>query len=116
MTEAVVDHLEVVDVDEEHRERAALADGPLLGSAEDVEELGPVRELGQPVVGRFVREGVLVRAPLGHITAVEHDAPHVGVVHEVRCPHLEPPLRPVRPQQHELRRRHHLVAGCQLVE
>ena len=62
VTEAVVHHLEMVDVDEEHRERASLADGPLLGSAENVEELGSVRELGQPIVGRFIREGVLVRA------------------------------------------------------
>ena len=50
MAEAVVDHLEVVEVDEQHRDRAGL--GAVEAPPELFEEVGPVRQAGQLVVAR----------------------------------------------------------------
>ena len=51
MPEAVVDHLEAVEVEEEHREEAASAAlGARAGALEAVEEEGAVRQAGERIV------------------------------------------------------------------
>ena len=103
VAEAVVHDLEMVDVDEEHRQGAAASDRVLDGAAHDLQELRSIRQLGETVVCRFVRQRVLERSPFGDVAAVEHDATDVRIVHQVRRPHFEPALRAIGPQQHEAR-------------
>ena len=61
MAEAVVDGLEVVEVEVQHRGRPPAADGPGQGVTEAVEEERAVRQAGQDVVERLVAELVLER-------------------------------------------------------
>src|SRR5829696_2767170 len=56
VAEAVVDHLEVVEVDEEHGQAAAVPAGPGQGVPDPVVEQGPVGQVGQAVVEVLVLE------------------------------------------------------------
>jgi hypothetical protein len=54
VAEAVVDHLEIVQVDEEHGQAAAVAARPGQGVADAVVEQRPVGQVGEAVVERLV--------------------------------------------------------------
>ena len=86
VAERVVDDLEVVDVDEQHPERAG-AVGEL--AAQPLHEQQPVRQVGERVVVGLVVELLLERAQLDHglLEPVVLQR-HAGVVGE----HLEQPL------------------------
>jgi hypothetical protein len=90
VAEAVVDHLEVVQVDEEQ------ADGlPRCRSACSSRSwTAPVRQAGQRVVERLLGQPLLVQRPLGDVTVVEHQTADGGVVKQVGGGHLETPGRP----------------------
>lgn len=76
VAQAVVDHLEAVDVDEEHRDLVVVAMGPVETGLEAIEQQGAVGETGQ----------VVVEGPMGELgggaVALEGDgderAGHVG--------------------------------------
>ena len=72
VAEAVVDGLEVVEVDEQHRELAAVALEPGRGVVDAVAEQRLVGEPGQRVVERLVRELVLEPAMLGDVAEAPH--------------------------------------------
>ena len=61
VAEAVVDGLEVVEVDEQHRQRPAEAAACAQRVLDAVEEQGAVGEAGQRVVERLVAQLVLER-------------------------------------------------------
>ena len=50
MTESVVDQLEAVEIDEEHRDEVAAAMQPSEAVAEPVEKQSPVRQAGQRIM------------------------------------------------------------------
>ena len=89
MSEAVVDRLEVVEVDEDD------ADGRLLpGRAGErvlyaVCEERPVGQARDGIVERLVGELILEELALADVAAVEDDPLHVLVLEQVRVPHLE---------------------------
>ena len=89
VTEAVVDVLEVVEVDEEggdRRVRASAGDGVL----DPVLEEGPVGQVGERVVEGHVGELVLQRPALGVVADVQDVATHVGVLEQVAGRDLDP--------------------------
>ena len=90
MTEAVVDDLEAVEVDEQHGDRALATAGPGQGHLEPALEEGPVGESGQGVVVRLAGQLLLVGAPLGDVALVGDNAADAGVVEQVGDAHLEP--------------------------
>src|SRR5215216_770483 len=81
--QAVVDLLEPVQVDEQHRHRRGLALGPLEGVVDPVLEQGPVGQRGQRVVERLVDQLVLELAALGDVAGVEDQPADAGVVEQV---------------------------------
>ena len=83
VAEAVVDLLEAVQVEEQHRHRGRLALGPLEGVVDPVLEQGPVGQRGQRVVEGLVDELVLELAALGDVAGVEDQAADAGVVEQV---------------------------------
>ena len=72
VAEAVVDGLEVVEVDEQHRELAALAFQPRRRVVDPVAEERLVGQSGQRIVERLVRELVLEPAVLGDVAEAPH--------------------------------------------
>src|SRR5207247_8788650 len=64
VTEAVVDRLEVVEVEEEDGESLSRATHPGQRVLQPIGEEGPVREAGEGVMEGLVAELVLERAPL----------------------------------------------------
>ena len=72
VAEAVVDRLEVVEVDEQDRELAAVALEPRRGVVDAVAEQRLVGEPGQRVVERLVRELVLQPAVFGDVAEAPH--------------------------------------------
>src|SRR5439155_9936461 len=87
--EAVVDRLEVVQVEEHDGEAGALAPAASERVANPLDEQRPVGEPGDRVVERLVRELLLECAALADVTAVEHDAADVLVLGEVGVEDLE---------------------------
>ena len=89
MAEAVVDVLEVVEVDEEGTDEAV---GPAAGQRvlDPVLEQGPIGEVGQRVVERHVRQLLLERPPFRVIPGIEHVARHVGILEAVGDHDLRP--------------------------
>jgi len=67
VSEAVVDELEVVEIDEEHRHAVAVAVGPGERETQVVLERDAVREVGQGIVMRQVLQPLLGLYPLGDI-------------------------------------------------
>ncbi len=80
VAEAVVDRLEVVEVEEDHREAALLAPAAGERVADALREQGAVGQAGDAVVERLVGELLLERLALADVAAVEHDAADVLVV------------------------------------
>ena len=91
VAEAVVDRLEVVEVEEQQGDVVAAAARPLERVLDAVQEQRPVRQPGERVVECLVRELVLEHAPLGHVVRREHDAAHRLVVQEVAEDALDRP-------------------------
>ena len=89
VAEGVVDRLEVVEVEEDDREPAAVATGAGDGVADALAEQRAVGEAGDGVVEGLVGELVLEGLALGDVAAVEHDAADVLVVQQVRVEDLE---------------------------
>ena len=89
VSEAVVDRLEVVEVDEDHAHRRLLARRPGERVLDAVGEQRPVGEAGDGIVERLVGELVLEELALADVAAVEHDALDVLVVQQVGVPDLE---------------------------
>ena len=89
VAEAVVDRLEVVEIDEDHGEPGVLAPGAQDRVPHALDEQRAVGEVGDGVVERLVGELLLEGLALAHVAAVEHDAVDVLVVEQVRVEHLE---------------------------
>ena len=80
VAEAVVDGLEIVEVDEHHGNVGESALRPHQGVLDTIREQRSVGEAGHRVVERLVCQLLLERLPLAHVTAVEDDAPDVLVM------------------------------------
>ena len=104
VAEAVVDLLEPVEVDEQHREHVPGPRGAGQRLVEPVAEQRAVGEVGEAVVERLPRELLLEPNPLGDVAGVEHDAAHVAVAAEVGDVRLEvaPLAEPVAHAEHDL--------------
>ncbi len=81
--QAVVDRLEVVEVDEEHRDEPGRAARQLERVLHPVDEEQAVREPGERVVERLVGELLLERAPLRDIARGDDHPRDVRVVDQV---------------------------------
>ena len=79
VTEAVVDDLEVVEVQEEDSGQAGPPFEPAQGQTQAVEEQRPVRQAGEGVVQRLMDELLFGVLSLGDITS-HHDVPEDGRV------------------------------------
>ena len=104
MAEAVVDRLEVVEVDEHDAHRRALLRAPRQCVRDAVGEEGAVREPGDRVVERLVGELALERLALADVARVQDDAADVLVVDQVGVPDLELELGAVAVHQRALER------------
>src|SRR4051812_48079636 len=89
VAEAVVDRLEVVEVDEDDGQADVVAAHAADGVADALGEQRAVGEAGDRVVEGLVGELLLERLALGDVTAVEDDAADVLVVEQVRVLDLE---------------------------
>ena len=89
MAQRVVDLLEVVEVDEQDREALVLRVAGVQRVLEAVDEQGAVREPGEHVVERAVRELLLERDTVGHVARVHDDAADGGIVEQVGVPVLD---------------------------
>src|SRR5262245_63470210 len=89
MTEAVVDRLEVVEVEEHDGDVLVLA--PRAGERvpDTLREQRPVREPGDRVVEGLMRELLLERLALADVAAVEDDPADVLVAEQVGAVELE---------------------------
>jgi hypothetical protein len=90
VTEAVVDDLEAVEVDEEDADRALATAGPGQGHLKPALEEGPVGQAGEGVVVRLAGQLVLEGPPLGDVALVGDDAAHGRITDQVRHADLEP--------------------------
>ena len=89
VTQAVVDRLEVVEVEEDDRDARVLARSASERVRDPVGEQRAVRQARHGVVERLVRQLLLERGALARVAAVEHDAADVLVVAEVGRDDLE---------------------------
>jgi DNA helicase TIP49 (TBP-interacting protein) len=83
VAEAVVDGLEPVEVEEQNGRLERRARVAVQGVLDTVDEQRPVRQVGEAVVERLVRERFLDRLAVGDVVQVDDDTAHVGVVGEV---------------------------------
>ena len=74
VAQAVVDELEVVEVQEQHGQRRQRPRRPGQGVLEAVPEQGPVGQPAQGVVEGLVLQLLLQALALGHVAQGEHDA------------------------------------------
>ena len=89
VAEAVVDRLEVVEVEEDDRQAGLLAARAGDRLAHALDEQRAVGQAGDGVVERLVGELLLEGLALADVAGVEHDALHVLVVEQVRVQDLE---------------------------
>ena len=89
MAKAIVDRLEVVQIEIQDRGRAAPAAGPRQGVTETVVEQRSVRQPGEDVVERLVAELLLEGVPLGDVAVVDDHATDGRVVEQVLGDRLE---------------------------
>ena len=94
VAEAVVDGLEVVEVDEQHGELAAVALEPRRRVVDAVAEQRLVGEAGQRVVERLVGQLVLEPAVLGDVAEAPDPADDLAVDPLRQRVALEAPARP----------------------
>ena len=90
MAERVVDHLEVVEIEEENRDRVRVPARPGQRLVEAVVEEEPVGESRQWVVQRLVGEERLGLLALRDVANVDDHTTDHGIVDEVRVHELEP--------------------------
>ena len=83
VAEAVVDRLEVVEVEEQQGDVVPAAPRTLERVLDAVQQQRAVRQPGERVVECLVRELVLEHAALGHVVRGQHDAVHRLLVQEV---------------------------------
>ncbi len=83
VAEAVVDLLEVVEVEEEHGDRVPLPLRELERVIHAVAEEGAIGQAGERVVEGLVQQLLLEALPLGDVAGVEHDAVHDRVAEQV---------------------------------
>ena len=96
VAEAVVDVLEVVEVEEQHGERLGGAVAAAQRVGEPVAEQLAVGEPGERVVERLVAELLLERLAVGDVADGEHPALHGRVGHQVGERALEHQVAAVR--------------------
>ena len=111
MTEAVVDGLEVVEVDEHDADRGRATLRPHERVLDAVDEERPVGEARDGVVEGLVRELVLEGLALAHVAAVQDDAADVLVAEQIRVLDLEHQRRSVPMQERAFERVSLLTAG-----
>ena len=83
VAEGVVDGLEVVEVQEQHRERPAVVAPATERVLHAIAEQRPVREVGDRVVERLVGELLLELLALGDVAQVDDDSADGGLVQKV---------------------------------
>ncbi len=83
MSETVVDRLEVVDVEKEHRDRIGQPAASVHGVGEPVKKQGSVRKAGERVMEGLPLELLLEDAAVGHVAAVENDRADIGLIEEI---------------------------------
>jgi hypothetical protein len=83
VAQAVIHLLEIIEVEEHHRERTALAGREGQRVAYPVPEQCPVGQPGERIVKGLVGELLLELLPLAHVPHIEHDAGDGGIGHEV---------------------------------
>jgi len=86
VAERVVDGLEVIEVEEEHRDPALLA--TLHGVIQDHPEGGAVRQVCEGVVKGLMGQLLFERLPFADVPGVEHQAPNRRHMQEVCDRHL----------------------------
>ena len=89
VTEAVVDGLEVIEIDEQHGHPDAVAQRPRDRVADALVEQRPVGEMGDRIVEGLVGELLLERLALRDVAAVEHDPADRAVTQQVGVEDLE---------------------------
>ena len=89
VAEAVIDRLEVVEIDEDHRELAVVAPAARERQRQAILEQRPVGEAGELVVERLVAELVLERHALGDVAEVEQDPVDQWIADVVVRDHLD---------------------------
>jgi len=94
VAEGVVDELEVVEVDEQHR-HGRLGPGQLI--PQRLPEQAAVGKAGEAVVGRVVGQGLLEEAALGDVLHGPDEAAGPVAAEDGRHPDGDPPGRPVGP-------------------
>ncbi len=95
MAETVVDHLELVEIEEQHGDLLRGPVGAVEGVTDPVDEQRPVGQPGERVVERLAVQLPLEGPPLGDVAAVEHDGVDVGIVEQVGHDGIHLPPRPV---------------------
>ncbi len=120
MTEAVVHHLEAVEVEEEHRDALPALLGARELTPEALDELQPVGQTGERVVHGLVRERLAAGAPLADVLDLAHEVHRLvlDVAHERRAhrhPHrvavvVHEPLLELRALGHAGEESPHLLA------
>ncbi|MDP9397604.1 MAG: hypothetical protein M3P96_07150 [Actinomycetota bacterium] len=106
VAQAVVDGLEVVDVDEQHGEVLAGAAADRFGVAEPVGEQRPVAQPGEGVVQRLMPQALLELLAVGHVAHGQHDALDGRIVQEIVADGLHVAVGAVvvaHPARHERR-------------
>ena len=89
VAEAVVDRLEVVEIDEDHRELTVVAPAARERQGQAILEQRPVGETGEVVVERLMAELLLERDALGDVAEVEQDPVDQGIADVVVRDQLE---------------------------
>ena len=84
MPEAVVDCLEVVEIQEEHRDTLGVSAAPAEGVLEPIDEELAVRKRRQRIVESLPGQLLLELLPLGDVVHREHDPSYRGVVAQAR--------------------------------
>ena len=102
MADAVVDALEIVEIEEQDHRRCGAPTARRQGVIQTVDEQGPVGEVGEGIVERGVVEAHLQRLALGDVAHVDDQALEERVIERIRddrldvdpaaVPGLEPPL------------------------
>ncbi len=116
MAEAVVDRLEVVQVDEENRHQPIAPPRQLERMLHAILEEQAVREPGEGIVKRLVRELLLERTPLGDVASGDDHAGDVAVAEQVVEHGLELARGTVLPSQPEIERHRYARCGVHVLE
>src|SRR6266567_2033970 len=85
VAQAVVDELEIVEVEEDHGDIGVAASSGVHRNLEPVVEEHAIGQAGERVVERLVGKAVFQLLALGDVADVEKEAANVGVVQKVRA-------------------------------